>query len=210
MSEKTKEFRGIENLVYAEVTADTADSFTCGTVKPLAPVAELTRETENNSESHYYDNKPLIVINAVGVDTVTIQTAVLPLEVLADITGRTYDDTKGMLVEGKRTEKYFAIGYKTKATDGSYRYVWRLKGSFAIPSSEHSTENADTDANGQELVFTGMQTAHKFANADNDGAFAIVVNGEKTNDTSFFATVQDPDTFTPVTNSGSGSTTGNG
>ena len=210
MSEKAKEFRGIENLVFAEITEDTADNYTCGTVEALAPVAELVKETENSSEAHYYDNKPLVVIQGIGVDTVTVQAAVLPLDVLAKITGRTYDATKGMLVEGKRKEKYFAMGYKTKATDGSYRYVWRLKGTFNIPSSTHSTENQDTDANGQELVFTGIQTIHKFAAADNDGAFAIVVNGEKTNDTSFFAIVQDPDTFTPVTNSGSGSTTGNG
>lgn len=198
MAEKEKEFRGIENLVFAEVTKDDADNYTCGAVKALAPVAELVKETENSSEAHYYDNKPLIVIQGIGVDTVTIQTAVLPLDILAEITGRIYDSTKGMLVEGKRAEKYFAIGYKTKATDGSYRYVWRLKGTFNIPSSTHSTENQDTDANGQELVFTGIQTIHKFTAANKDSAFACVVNGEKTSDATFFAAVQDPDTFTPI------------
>lgn len=204
MAQDVKEYRGIENLVYAEVTKDDATNYTCGTVKPLAGVAELSKETESNSEAHYYDNKPLVVINTQGEDIVTIQASVLSLSVLADITGRIFDSTKGLLVEGKRENKYFAIGYKTKATDGTYRYVWRLKGTFAIPNDTHTTENNDTDANGQELVFTGILTTHKFTNADNDGARAIVVEGEKTSDTAFFASVQDPDTFTPNTPSGNG------
>ena len=198
MAQDIKEYRGIENLVYAEVTKDDASEYTCGTVKSLAGVAELSKETESSSEAHYYDNKPLIVINTQSEDTVTIQASVLSLQTLADITGRTYDSTKGLFVEGERENKYFAIGYKTKATDGTYRYVWRLKGIFAIPNDQHTTENDGTDANGQELVFTGISTTHKFTNADNDGAYAIVVEGEKTTDASFFASVQDPDTFTPV------------
>ena len=198
MGEKIKEFRGIENLVVAEVTKDESDEITFGAVESLAGVAEISKESESSSETHFYDNSPAIVINSQGNDTITIQASVLPLPMLAKITGRKYDDTKGMLVEGDRKNKYFAIGYKTKATDGTYRYVWRLKGSFAIPSETHQTENDGTDANGQELVFTGIKTMHKFAGNENKGAYAIVVDGAKTTDVDFFATVKDPDTFTPV------------
>ena len=198
MGEKIKEFRGIENLVVAEVTKDESDEITFGAVESLAGVAEISKESESSSETHFYDNSPAIVINSQGNDTITIQASVLSLPMLAKITGRKYDDTKGMLVEGDRENKYFAIGYKTKATDGTYRYVWRLKGSFAIPSETHQTENDGTDANGQELVFTGIKTMHKFAGNENKGAYAIVVDGAKTTDVDFFATVKDPDTFTPV------------
>ena len=103
-----------------------------------------------------------------------------------------------MLIDGDRADKYFAIGYKTKATDGTYRFVWRLKGTFAIPNESHQTENEGTDANGQELVFTGIKTTHKFTANDDKGAFGIVVDGEKTTDADFFAEVQTPDSFNPV------------
>ncbi len=201
MAQEIKEFRGVENLVVAEVTKDASDAITFGAVEKLAGVAEISKEAESSSETHYYDNSPLIVINSQGSDTVTIQASVLSLEMVAKITGRHFDATKGMLVEGSRENKYFAIGYKTKATDGTYRYVWRLKGTFAIPNESHQTENDGTDANGQELVFTGIKTTHKFTTG-NGGAYAIVVDGAKTNDTEFFAAVKDPDTFTPATGNG--------
>lgn len=202
MGQEVKEFRGIENLVVAEVTKDASDEITFGAVEKLAGVAELSKESESSSETHYYDNAPLIVINSQGSDIVTIQASVLSLEKVAKITGRKYDATKGMLVEGSRENKYFAIGYKTKATDGTYRYVWRLKGTFAIPNESHKTENDGTDANGQELVFTGIKTSHNFAGNDNDGAYAIVVDGAKTTDADFFAAVKDPDTFQVATGNG--------
>lgn len=198
MAQEIKEFRGVENLVVAEVTKDASDEITFGTVEKLAGVAEISKESESSAETHYYDNAPAIVINSQGSDTITIQASVLPLPMLAKITGRVYDATKGMLVEGERANKYFAIGYKTKATDGTYRFVWRLKGTFAIPNETVQTENDGTDANGQELVFTGIQTTHKFIVGGNKGAFAIVVDGEKTTDADFFAEVQTPDSFTPA------------
>lgn len=204
MNNKIVEFRGIENLVVAEVVKDEASEIQFGEVKSLAGIANLSKEVESNSETHYYDNMPAIVINTLGPDTITISTSVLALAMRAFITGARYDESKGMLIEGSEQTKYFAIGYKTKATDGTYRYVWRLKGTFAIPSSEHATENNENNANGQELVFTGIKTVHKFtnntdANGNPDGAKGIVIDGAKTNDTSFFASVLTPDTFTPVT-----------
>lgn len=197
---KVAEYRGVSDLVYAEVTKDdneTTGGYVTGTVKPLAPVAEISRTTESSSEAHYYDNKPLIVIDSTGADEITLSVAAIPLDVLADITGQVYDQTLGALIEGERTPKYFAIGYKTKKTNGDEVYVWRYKGTFAIPDETSATENDGTDANGQELTFTGVVTTHKFTK-NNAGAKALVVDtGAGTADVSdFFKTVTTPDTLT--------------
>lgn len=197
---KVAEYRGVSDLVYAEVTNDdneTTGGYVTGRVKPLAPVAEISRTTESSSEAHYYDNKPLIVIDSTGADEITLSVTAIPLEVLADITGQTYDKALGALIEGERTPKYFAIGYKTKKTSGDEVYVWRYKGTFAIPDETSATEDDGTDANGQELTFTGIVTTHKFTKT-NAGAKALVVDtGEGTADVSdFFATVTTPDALT--------------
>lgn len=194
---KIVEYRGIEGVVYAEVTTDTTDAagYVTGTVKELAGVAELTRSTESSSEAHYYDNMPAVVIESTGSDEVTMSLSAIPLDVLADITGQGYDEDTGMLIEGARESKYFALGYKTKKTDGTEIYVWRLKGTFSIPESTHATEDDGTDANGQELTFTGISTTHKFTKTSK-GAKAINVpkdGGAKDMD-KFFETVQTPDT----------------
>lgn len=190
------EYRGIEGLVYAEVTSDDTSEYVTGEVKELAGVATLSKETESSSEAHYYDNIPAVVIDATGADTVTVGTSAIPLETVADITGQDYDETTGTFIEGERTPKYFAIGYKTKKTNGDYVYVWRLKGTFGIPSSEHNTEDDGTDATGQELTFTGINTTHKFTKTGKTARAVNVDLGKDLADVStFFDTVTTPDTL---------------
>ena len=197
---KIFEYRGVEGLVYAEVLADDKNEITFGAVKDLAGVAEIGKSTESSSEPHYYDNIPAVIITSTGADTVTINTSAIPQDVLAEITGQTYDDATDMFIEEERRQKYFAIGYKTKTTDGQEIFVWRMKGSFNIPDQTNGTENSGTDANGQELVYTGINTIHKFAKT---GKTAKAVNVNTAKDKAaqiptFFDSVQTPDTITPA------------
>lgn len=190
------EYRGVEGLVYAEVTKDDETEYTTGEVKSLAGVAEIGRTTETSSEAHYYDNVPAIVISSTGADEVTCNVSAIPLEVLADITGQVYDNTTGALIEGERQVKYFALGYKTKKTNGDEVYVWRLKGTFNVPDSTHSTENDGTDANGQEITYTGISTTHKFTKTTKRAKAINVDLGKDLADVStFFDKVTTPDTL---------------
>ena len=191
-----QEYRGIRGLVGAEVTTDSTESFECGTPFPIVGVAELSRTTETTNESHYYDNVPAIVIESTGADEVTITGSAIPFDVLAKITGQTYDEEKGMFVEGERQSKYFAIGYITEKTDGTEIFVWRLKGKFNIPDSTHVTKDDGADANGQEIVFTGINTTHKFAAIGNKTAKAVNIDTgvNPVVEADFFGEVQTPDT----------------
>lgn len=192
---KITEYRGIEGLVYAKVIEDSTEIFKTDEVKELAGTSELTRSTDSSSETHFYDNMPAVVIESTGADEVTANVSAIPLEVLADITGQYYDATTGMFVEGARQNNYYAMGYRTKKTDGTEVLVWRLKGTFSIPESTHNTEDDGTDANGQEITYTGISTTHKFTKTGK-GAKAINVEASNKVDTSaFFNTVQTPDTI---------------
>lgn len=190
------EYRGVEGLVYAEVLKDTKTEFTTGTVKDLAGVATISKATANSNEAHFYDNIPAVIIDSVGSDTVTITASAIPLDTLGDITGQDYDADLGVLIEGERTSKYFAIGYKTQDTNGNDYYVWRLKGMFAIPDQTNNTKNEGTDANGQELVYTGINTTHKFTK-NGKTARALVVNTALglADVSDFFDEVKTPDTL---------------
>lgn len=194
-----QEYRGIRGLVAAEVLTDTLEKFECDTPFPLAGVAELTRTTESSSESHYYDNVPAVVIDSTGADEVSITASAIPFEALAKVTGQVYDAAKGMFVEGERQAKYFAIGYITEKTDGTEVFVWRLKGKFNIPDSTHATKDDGAEANGQELVYTGINTAHKFTALGNKTAKAVNVDtsvNTGVKEDAFFTEVQTPDTVT--------------
>lgn len=173
------EFRGCKRLVYAEVTKDNnltgttqaPEGYITGTVKELAPVAEISKSVETSSEAHYYDNKAAIVINSEGADTVTFTIAVPSDEVLADITGRVYDSTLKRFIESERIQKYFAVGYilGEKGDGEDERYVWRYKGTFNIPDETSATEDNGTGANNMSLEYTGIYTDHEFTNGKGSG-----------------------------------------
>lgn len=191
------EYRGVSDLVYAPVTVDDGTAYTTGTVKSLAGVAEISKTTDASSEAHYYDNNPAVVINSTGADEITITTSAIPLDVLADITGQTWDSTNGVMIEGERTPQYFAIGYITKKTDGTEIYVWRYKGTFSFPDMTNATEDDGTDANGQELTFTGVATTHKFTatSAVAKGMYLDKSVNTTMAESTFFGTVYTPDSF---------------
>lgn len=188
------EFRGVDNLYVARVTKDDSTGYTCETPVKLAPVAEIGKSTESSSEAHYYDNKALIVINSEGADTITITVAPPELEMLAKITGRTFDDTTGMMVDNVRENSYFAIMYRTKGTDGKYRYVSRLKGQFGIPDETAATENDGTDANNTQITFTGIYTEYEFTKGGSAKGIVVDTRYALADVSSFFDQVQTPDT----------------
>lgn len=204
------EWRGIEGLVAAEVLIDDNETNTAGEgqtpnhgyvtgeIFSIAGVSEITKSTDSSNEARYYDNIPAMVISSTAADEIQINTSAIPLDVLGKITGQTYDSNTGMLVEGHRALKYFAIGYKTKKTNGDEVYVWRNKGTFNLPGQTNTTENDGTDSNGQELTYTGINTTHKFTKTGH-GEKGVVVDVAKdlADVSTFFNTVQTPDTVHP-------------
>lgn len=214
------EYRGCKKLVYAEVTKDnnsteTGEGYVTGTVKSLAPVAEISKSVETSSEAHYYDNQASIIINSEGGDTVNFTIAIPDDEVLAEITGRTYDSTKKMFIESERKQKYFAVGYilgEVGENNPDEKYVWRYKGTFNIPEETAATSDNGTGANNMSLEFTGIYTEHQFTNGKGTGvkgsakaAYVRKSDGVAT-EAQWFEQVSTPDTtFTPSpTPNGSG------
>lgn len=195
---KIYEYRGVSGLVAAPILEDSTARFTVGDVIEIAGVSEIVKATDSTNEAHYYDNIAAVVISSTGADTLTINTSAIPLDGLAKITGQTYDDAKGLFVERERTPGYWALGYKTKTTDGVDMYVWRQKGTFNMPDQTNATENDGTDANGQELTYTGVGTVHKYYL---DGKYtsikAVTVDTSKNpvDEVQFFSTVQTPDSI---------------
>lgn len=195
------EYRGVEGLVAARVlTDDDANGYTTGDVFAIAGVAEISKTTDSSNEAHYYDNIPAVIVSNTAADEITINASAIPLDVLAEITGQNYDTTTGSFIEGPRDFHYFALGYKTQKTNGDEVYVWRLKGTFNIPDQTNATQDDGTDANGQEIVYTGISTTHKFTKT-NKGAKAINVDVAKdlADVTNFFDTVTTPDSLTAKT-----------
>ena len=187
------EFRGCDNLVCARITQDDEYNYVTGDVVDLAPVASIAKTTEQNSETHFYDNVGLITIKAVGVDTIQLVVPALVLEKLALVTGATIDPSTGAYMSGEDTNYEYALGYRLKLTDGTYRYVWRLKGTFSsVPDEQSDTESNEINTNNQTITFTGTQTVYKFPNVGRRRDVVIDERDGMCNLTTFFNQVVTP------------------
>lgn len=202
-SQQIFEFRGVDNFYFAEVIEDDANGYSCGTPVHI-PVQEIGKATDSSSEAHYYDNKAMIVVNSESADTITLVLAPPALQLLAQMTGKSFDATTGMMVDSPRQNKYFAIMYRTKGTDGGYRYVSRLKGQFNIPEESVQTENDGTDTTNTSIEFTGIYTEYEFTKGiyhtdtqtwEKAGVKGIVVDARYglADLSNFFSSVQTPD-----------------
>lgn len=204
-SQEIFEFRGVDQFHVAKVTKDDATGYETETPVYWAPVQEIGKTTESSNEAHYYDNKAMIVVHSESADTISIVMAPPELKKLATMIGKSFDETTGMMVDGERDNSYYAISYRTKGTDGAYRYVSRLKGSFSIPEESNQTENDGTDTTNTTIEFTGIFTTHEFEKGRYDGtkwikgaAKGIVVDERYglADTSTFFTTTQTPDTIT--------------
>lgn len=202
-SQQIFEFRGVDNFYFAEVIEDDANGYSCGTPVHI-PVQEIGKATDSSSEAHYYDNKAMIVVNSESADTITLVLAPPALQLLAQMTGKSFDATTGMMVDSPRQNKYFAIMYRTKGTDGGYRYVSRLKGQFNIPEESVQTENDGTDTTNTSIEFTGIYTEYEFTKGiyhtdtqtwEKAGVKGIVVDARYglADLSTFFSAIQTPD-----------------
>ncbi|MGN0613213.1 MAG: major tail protein [Porcipelethomonas sp.] len=191
---QTFEFRGVDNLVFAEVIEDSAENFITGPVMPLSAVAKVAKATDNSSATKYYDNQPMIVITSVGADNFELTILPPDLATYAKVSGYQYDSTRSLLIEGNRDDKYYAIGYRYEGTDGGIRYSWRLKGRFTIPDEEYDTKDDGTDGTNLTLKYTGVMTVHKFAYNGQPARGIVVDSRNLTGDvTDFFGVVRTPD-----------------
>lgn len=194
---KIVEFRGCDNVVVAEVTKDDATGYTVGNVIPLAPAGQISKTTENSSETHFYDNVGAIVIKTEGDDEITITVPALNLDQLAIVTGKSIDSATGAYIDDEGTEKYYALGYRIQLSDNSYRYVWRLKGMFTnIPDEDSITRSNNVDTNNQSVIFTGNRTLYSFQAGNIKGRAKSVVIDERdglADVSGFFSQVVTPD-----------------
>lgn len=193
------EWRGVSDLVAAEVLTDTNDSFTTGPVFAIAGVAEISKTTSSSNEAHYYDNIPAVVISGQGADEITVNVSALPADVAAFISGQYYDETTGMFVEGDSIPPYLAIGYRTQKTNGEEVYVWRYKGKFTVPAQTNTTRDDGTEANGQELTYMGISTTHKFAQTGKTAKAVNLPVSDLVDTSTFFNQVTTPDMISAST-----------
>lgn len=155
--------RGLSNVFVAKVLVDTDEKFETGTPYHLIPAGEMSRTVESESTPVYFDNVVFYQSGSEGPTEVSITGAALRPNDVANLLGKHIDEATGAVLDtGEYTEEYYAVGGETDNTDGTKEHFWFMKGTFAAPEQEDKTVDDSTDTNGMTLVYSAIQTQHKF------------------------------------------------
>jgi phi13 family phage major tail protein len=191
---------GLDNLYIAEVTADSAAAYTADTPAWLAPAAEASQEPSTAFQIQYADDQPYDVATSEGETKLALKITGLDLETLAMITGKVFDDTTGRMYDNGGIAPFMALGFRSKKSNGSYRYYWYLKGKFDMPKEAVATLADKPDPKTLDLSFTAIRTVYKFDLGDIDDSVKRVIGDDDTaafDDTGWFTQVQVPGVLTP-------------
>lgn len=189
---------GLDSLYIAEVTTDTAAAYVAGTPEYLAPAAEAAQAPNASIETQYMDNQPYDILRSRGETKISLEISGLPAEMQAKIIGAVFDSSIGRVQDNEGAPAEFALGFRSKKTNGSYRYYWFLKGSFEAPSEDAATSKDKPDVKTTKLIYTALKTIYKFTLFDASVDSLKRMFGDEDTDsfdaTGWFSEVQTPET----------------
>lgn len=131
---------GLKNLYYA-ILSSTDDGQAVPVYNAPVKIAEAISakiQSKMSTDVQWADDAPVEIIQATGAITVEFAVKDFPLYIQAAILGHTI--SAGTLVR-KTTDiaPYVAIGFKSKKSNGKYRYIWLYKGKFEIIEQDYET-----------------------------------------------------------------------
>jgi phi13 family phage major tail protein len=187
MTNNYKSLIGVDNLYYALVTQDDSSGYVAGTPKYLAPLANIAIKPKASMKTQYFDNIPMDSLFAEGESEGDIEIQGLPLDVKAELLGKTYDAVNGRLYDDGGTPPYVALGFRSQKSDGTFKYYWYLKGQFSPPDDEAATKKAEPDPKSAKMKLTALYTTYLF-NVDGVNSRSVKKTEGDTALTAFSAT----------------------
>jgi len=141
---KEKALVGVDQLHRAFVTSDTSAAALWDAAVPILGVTEIMVNPNGAVASLFADNGVAITANSIGEIDVSIKTADLNPVERASMLGHTR--TGGVTIyNGEDISPDLAIGFRTALSDGTYGYVWLLKGKFTEGQETIATKAGTTN-----------------------------------------------------------------
>jgi phi13 family phage major tail protein len=163
---------GLKDITIAKLLTDVAGGTTTyDTPKKLERSIKASVQPKSNQLKTYSDDNVEEVLNTFDSIDVEIELNQLSLESRALLQGAKV--VKGVLLETKNDiAPVVALGFKSKKTNGKYRYVWLYKGSFELCSDEYDTEEDQPKPSTATLKGT-------FYARESDGAFRLIADEDE-------------------------------
>ena len=186
---------GLRDLYIALVTQDDISAYAAGTPQAFAPAVTASHKPTSNSKTQYADDGPFDVLFSEGETVIDIEVTAIPLSLLALVLGKEFDAATGRMFDNGGIPPDVALSFRSKKSNGSYKYFQYLKGKFSAPSEDQATETDTPDPKSTRISFTAIKTTHEFDLGDVNAGVKRVVGDEDTtgfSGTTWFDAVQVP------------------
>lgn len=202
MNSEYGELINLDNLHYAKVQTDNADSYLTGANNYLAPAAEMKKEAKVDTTPRYYDGKAMFSSSSEASTDITLTVSGVPSRLAAELTGKPYDAARGIMIDTGDVSNApdCALSARAELGDGGYRYYQFLKGKFSLGAETAKTKEDKVTASTVDLTYTGLVTIHEFTMPDSTkkgikGVQADTTDAAFAGADAWFAQVQTPDTL---------------
>lgn len=149
---KKKSMMGVDSLHYALLSSDTSTGATWQAAVAMPGVTEVAVNPNGAVATLFADNGPAITANSIGEIEVSVNMADLTPEERAILLGHTRSGGVTSY-KGGDVSPEVAIGFRTKLSDGTYGYVWLMKGRFA--EGQETIQTQGGSINFQVAALTG-------------------------------------------------------
>ncbi len=146
---------GLRDLHLAILLEDSHEGASYATPQRVAGAISATINPTVNTEELFADDQLWESVSALGAIDVEVETAELSLETRALLSGQLLEN--GVLVESASTvTPQVALGFRSLKSNGSYRYVWLLKGVPQPMAEDFATKTDSIDHKTPRLRLTFM------------------------------------------------------
>ena len=164
---------GLENLTVAIVEEDKSTGIRYATPIKLERSIKAKISPKTSSEKLYSDDSVEEILNNFDSCDVEIELNQLQLATRALIQGAKV--VNGLLIENKDDiAPELALGFRSKKSNGKYRYVWLLKGKFEITEDEYETI-------GEKPTAQSNSISGSFYGRNSDGNWRIMEDEDSEN-----------------------------
>lgn len=180
---------GLDSVYVAPITKDDSTGVTYGVPVRVANAIDAKITPSVDTQSIFADDSVAEIISVFSQVDVEFTIAELNSTIYALLLGKT-KNSEGVIIDSANDiSPYFALGFRAKKSNGSYRHVWLYKGKFEPVDESFQTQadKADFQTQGVKGTFVKRIKDGKWrarVDADDQGLTAGVV-------ASWFTTVYD-------------------
>ena len=153
---------GLKNVVIAPLTEDTTETHSYGDLQLMAGAIEASITPENaDPDIQYADDVEFDVLYPDPELAFKTKMADIPLTIQEMIFGNRIDDNGVLIRSATDKPPYYAVGFKSEKSDGSYRYVWLYKvRAKPVTESYQTKEGTSITRQTGEIEWTAIKRTH--------------------------------------------------